>query len=153
MENEENLEFELEEQTEEPEQEQQKPEPVQEDKTDWKAEAAKWRRIASKKNNPKREESKQYNILEDEVFDYLNEGYSKDEIKFIMANGGRDALKDPNSLVSIAVKTRREQREAEKASSQTSNKSGFVAAGKEYTPEQLSQMSVAELEKILPHAE
>ena len=97
-------------------------------------------------------ESQPYNILEDDVADLILGGYSKEETKFILANGGRKVLEDKNSFVSIAVNTKREQRKTEEAVTQTSNK-GFVShGGKNYTQEQLNNMSSAELEKVLPHA-
>ena len=96
-------------------------------------------------------ENKPYNILEDEVADLIFEGYKKDEVKFILANGGRKALDDKDSYVSLAIKAKKDQSRVEDAVSQTSSK-GFVASGgKKYTEEQLKNMSVEEMEKVLPH--
>lgn len=97
-------------------------------------------------------ESKPYNILEDEVADLILDGYSKEETKFILANGGRKALEDKDSFLSVAINTKREQRKTERAVSQTSN-SGFISTGgKTYSEEQLKNMSVEEMMKVLPHS-
>lgn len=96
------------------------------------------------------EQSKDF--FEDERFDLFQEGHSKDTIKFIIANGGRKALEDPNSLVSIAVRAQQEQRKAEQAASHTADTSGMSELERKYTPEMLKNMSVAELEKIVPRA-
>lgn len=97
-------------------------------------------------------EPQKYNILEDEVADLILDGYSKDETKFILANGGRQALENKDSYVSIAISAKRQQRKTEEAVSQTSSR-GFVSqGGKTYTEEQLRNMSVEEMEKVLPHA-
>jgi len=98
------------------------------------------------------EGSSKYNILEDDVADLIFEGYKKDEVKFILANGGRKALEDKDSYVSIAINAKREQKKTEDAVSQTSNKGVVNSGGKEYTLNQLNNMSAEELEKILPHA-
>lgn len=100
----------------------------------------------------KEESTKPYNILDDEVADLILDGYSKDETKFILANGGRKTLENKDSYVAIAINTKREQRKTEEAVSQTSNKTGFQSGGKTYTEEQLKNMTVEEMEKILPHA-
>lgn len=97
-------------------------------------------------------EVKPYNILEDEVADLILGGHTKDEVKFILANGGRKALEDKDSYVSIAINAKREQKRTEDAVSQTSNK-GFVSpGGKTYSEDQLKNMSAEEMEKVLPHA-
>lgn len=83
--------------------------------------------------------------------DLIFEGYKKDEVKFILANGGRKALDDKDSYVSLAIKAKKEQSRVEDAVGQTSSK-GFVASGgKTYTEEQLRNMSAEEMEKVLPH--
>lgn len=76
-------------------------------------------------------------------------GYTEKEAEYLMKNGGKKALEDEYVLAAINVK--REQAKAEAASVDTasSDKSDIE---KKYTPEQLSAMSVEELEKILPKA-
>jgi len=90
--------------------------------------------------------------LNDDVVDLRLDGYSKKEVEWIMNNGGRKTLEDPNSLVSIAIKAAREQAKAEAAASQVGDTSGLSEVERKYTPEQLRNMSVQDLEKILPHA-
>lgn len=87
-----------------------------------------------------------------DVADYIRDGYTRDEVTFITNNGGREALKDPNSLVSLALKTAKEQRQAENAANMASDTSGLSEIERKYTPEQLRNMSREELAKILPHA-
>ena len=88
-----------------------------------------------------------------EVVEMAQQGYTKEDVAFILRNGGMDALKDPNSMVSIALKSVQEQRRAENAASQTSQGSGMSEIERKYTPEQLQNMTAAELAKILPHAD
>lgn len=88
-----------------------------------------------------------------EIAEMIQEGYTKADADFISKNGGKEALADPNSYVSVALRSIREQRRAENAASQTNNQTGVSEVERKYTPEQLSNMSAEELEKILPHAE
>lgn len=88
----------------------------------------------------------------DEAVELRLDGYSKQETEWIMQNGGRKVLEDPNSLVSIALKASREQRRAEEAASAVSSTVGLSEIERKYTPEQLAAMSVKELEAILPRA-
>lgn len=83
----------------------------------------------------------------DEVTDLRLDGYSKEEVKFIMNNGGRKALEE-NAFVKVAIEKIREQKKAEEAiPDMESNKSEVE---RKYTQEQLSKMSAEELYKILP---
>lgn len=100
-----------------------------------------------------KQESKPYNILEDEVFDFINEGYSKEEIRFIQSNGGRKALENKDSLVSIAVKTKREQRIAEDASGKLSDKAGLSEVERKYTTEQMRAMKPEDLANLIGFAQ
>ena len=82
----------------------------------------------------------------DEVTDLRLDGYSKEEVKFIMNNGGRKALED--SFVKVAIEQIRTQKKAEAAiPDMESNKSEVE---RKFTQEQLSKMSAEELYKILP---
>lgn len=90
--------------------------------------------------------------INDEVVDLRLDGYSKDEVAWIMKNGGRKELEDKNSFVSIAINARREQAAAERAASQVADTSGLSEVERQYTKEQLAKMSVKELEEILPKA-
>lgn len=90
--------------------------------------------------------------IDDEVLDLRLDGYSKDEVLFISRNGGRKALEDANSFVSIALKTKRDQAKAEAEASKTADTSQMSEVERKYTPEQLKNMSAKELAEILPHA-
>jgi hypothetical protein len=85
----------------------------------------------------------------DEVTDLRLDGYSKDEVKFIMNNGGRKALED-NNFVKVAIEQIRTQKKAEQAIPDMD--SGKSDIERKYTQEQLGKMSAEELYKILPKA-
>ena len=87
-----------------------------------------------------------------DIADYIREGYSREDVAFIVANGGRKALEDPNSYVSIAIKSKMDQRRAEIAAAGATDTSGMSEVERKYTPEQLKAMSSEELAKILPKA-
>lgn len=136
------------------------------DQVDWKAEALKYKSMAqrykAKATTPAPKpkiinketvdpKPKTYGI-EDEVLDLRLDGYTKPEVEFIMKNGGRQALEDKTSYVAIALNTKREQEAAEHAASETTSGAGLSEIERKYTPEQLANMSIEELEKILPRA-
>lgn len=87
-----------------------------------------------------------------EVADYIREGYTRQDVDFIARNGGRKALEDPKSHVSIALASMKAQRKAESEASKTSDKTQMSEAERKYTPQQLRSMTAAELKKILPKA-
>lgn len=126
---------------------------------DWKAEAKKWRDEAFKLKNKKpqiiKEGSAPQTDLKEEVWtiaEFIREGYDRDDVDFILKNGGRTALKDPNSLVSLALKSKTEQKRAEDAASKATSGGSGEIIGK-VTLEDLSKMSPEEMKKHLPHAE
>ena len=89
----------------------------------------------------------------EQILDLRLDGLSAEEAAFVVANGGKKALEDKNSLVSIALQARRDQRLSEQAASQTAQGSSQLSEiERKFTPEQLKNMSAKELEKILPHA-
>lgn len=93
--------------------------------------------------------------IEDQVWtiaEMIREGYTREDANFIMKNGGREALKDPNSYVARALAATMEQRKAEAEASKVSSGSGTSEAERKFTQEQLKNMSSADLAKILPHA-
>lgn len=90
--------------------------------------------------------------INDEVVDLRLDGYSKDEVSWIMQNGGRKALEDTTSYTAIAINAKRDQQKAEQAASQTADTAGLSEVERKYTQEQLSNMSVKELEAILPRS-
>lgn len=87
----------------------------------------------------------------DERVDLRLDGYNKEETEWIMQNGGRKSIEDTNSYVAIALNAKREQRQAEEAANGVSSTVGLSEIERKYTPEQLRNMSVKELEAILPH--
>lgn len=97
------------------------------------------------------QESKPYEI-NDEVVDLRLDGYSKDEVAWIMKNGGRKELDNSSSYTAIAINARREQTKAEQAANQTTDSAGLSEVERKYTPAQLAAMPIGELENILPHA-
>lgn len=170
MDKEENKDIDLEENNEEQEAELES-EDIQEesDDTDWKAEALKYKSMARRYKERANQEAQpaekkeqaplQTNreerspILDDEAVDLRLDGYTKDEVSFILRNGGRKALEEKDSYVATAISGKREQRRAEEESSKAKDTSQMVGTTKKYTPEQLAKMSSKELEKILPHTE
>jgi hypothetical protein len=75
------------------------------------------------------------------------EGYNKEEIEQIK-EFGFDKVNHP--IVQKAIETMRQERKSKEADVAVPSKS---AVYKKYTNEDLKNMSLAELEKILPHAE
>jgi len=106
--------------------------------------------------NRKEEQSSTDNFATKEeiwaVADYIREGYDRNDVNFILKNGGREALNDSNSYVSVALKAKSEQRRAEQEAAKTTNGGGMSEIERKYTPDQLANMTSAELEKILPRA-
>jgi len=88
-----------------------------------------------------------------EVAEMIQRGYTRADAEFIQRNGGAEALKDPNSYASIALKNITEQRRAEAEASKTADTTGMTAVERKYSPEKLASMTAEELEKVLPHAE
>lgn len=99
-------------------------------------------------NNPS-PDSKPFE-MNDEVVDLRLDGYSKDEVSWIMQNGGRKALEDTTSYTAIAINAKREQQRAEQAAGQTTESAGLSEIERKYTKEQLVNMPLKELEAILP---
>lgn len=75
-------------------------------------------------------------------------GYADSEVDFILRNGGKKALDD--EFVKAAIETKRQQAKAENATVDTDSAKSDIE--KKYTQDQLKEMSVADLEKILPRA-
>jgi len=86
------------------------------------------------------------------------QGYSKDEVETIMQNGGVQALQDPQSILSLGIKARREQAAAEKAASEATGTGSSIERELKLTdiPRNASlgdlRKSVAEMEAKLPYA-
>lgn len=138
--------------------EQSKPE----SEIDYKAEALKyksiakrWKKKATSTPAPQPQASTRIEApaptgLNEEYIKLRLDGRSEEEVEFIMANGGRKALENP--WVSAAINARREQAEAEAEASKLPDTSGMTDVERKFTPEQLNEMSVEELKKILPKA-
>jgi hypothetical protein len=92
-------------------------------------------------------------ILRDDAFKLYREGYDEKEIDAIMKNGGRKILEDKDNPVTLGILARKEQRGAEDAGSRINSNSQMSEVERKYTPEQLQNMTAAELSKILPHAD
>ena len=83
-----------------------------------------------------------------ERLELKTEGFSDEEIDFIKPYGGKKALENP--YVKSALETIREKRKAESAVVDVdTNKSDIE---KKYTTEQLQNLPLDELEKLLPKA-
>lgn len=104
-------------------------------------------RETSKQETPTTETTK--DSYRDEVYDLRLDGYSREEADFIMKNGGRRSLEE-NTFVKVAIEKIREQKKAEQAIPDDSSEKSDIE--RKYTPEQLRNMSAADLAKILPHA-
>lgn len=142
------------------------------DQKDWKAEALKYKSMATRykgklseqKEKPQEEkpakkidisETRSNNpasILDSDEFALYREGYSNDEIKLIMHNGGREALKDEKSPLVLGLKTAKEQRRAEEASESTVDKTGQSEIERKYSVEQMKKMSTDELANLIGYA-
>lgn len=83
----------------------------------------------------------------DEITDLRLDGYTRDEVAFIMKNGGRKSL-ESDPFVKTAIAQIREQRKAEAAIPAIDT--GKSEIERKYTQEQLANMSAEELYKILP---
>jgi hypothetical protein len=125
---------------------------------DWKAEALKYKAMAhkykeraSKPEQPTVVETPSYSI-NDDVVDLRLDGYSKSEVEFIMKNGGRKSLDDQNSITAVALRALRDQKKAEMEASKTADTSQMTEVERKYSPEQLRNMPLAELEKLVPKA-
>jgi hypothetical protein len=80
--------------------------------------------------------------------DLKTEGYNDEEIDFLMKLGGKKALEDKR--VKAGIDVLRQQAKAENATVDSDSAKSDIE--KKHTPDQLKNMSVAELEKILPKA-
>jgi hypothetical protein len=74
-------------------------------------------------------------------------------VEFILKNGGRKVLEDKNSYVTIAINSRREQSKAEQAASKVTDTGNMSEVERKFTKEQMQNMPLKDLEKILPKAE
>lgn len=80
--------------------------------------------------------------------DLRTEGYSAEEVDFLMKMGGKKALEDKR--VKAGIEALRQQAKAEAATVDTDTAKSEIE--KKFTHDQLKGMSSSELEKILPKA-
>jgi hypothetical protein len=92
-------------------------------------------------------------ILDSDEFSLYREGYTNDEIKLIMRNGGRKALSDDKSPLVLGLQVAREQRKAEEASSNTSGTAGQSEVERKYTVEQMKNMKAEDLANLIGYAQ
>lgn len=92
-------------------------------------------------------------ILRSDEFSLHRMGYDETEIEAIMKNGGKKILEDKSNPVTLGIVAHREQRGAEEAASKVQGSSQLSEVERKYTPDQLRNMTSAELSKILPHAD
>jgi hypothetical protein len=85
-------------------------------------------------------------------FKIYRQGYTEAEIDLIMHNGGMRAIADDKSPLALGLKVAREQRLAEEAAGQVSNKSSQSEVERKYTPEQMRNMKPDELAKLIGFA-
>lgn len=91
-------------------------------------------------------------IIRDESFKLFREGYDEDDIELILKNGGRKILSDEKNPITLGLRAKREQLEAEKAASMTNNSSSLSEVERKFTPEQLEKMPLDKLEETLRNA-
>lgn len=80
-----------------------------------------------------------------ESIELKTDGYSSDEISFILKNGGRGALNDP--FVKSAIERSREERKV--TESVAMNVSSKSAIERKYSPADLQAMSADDMEAVL----
>lgn len=73
------------------------------------------------------------------------EGYSRDEVDFLMQNGGQKALDNPIVMAGIEA-----MRKKAKSTEATPSGTGKSTVYQKYTEQDLRRMSAEELEKIIP---
>lgn len=122
---------------------------VQDSDGNWfKKEAPKPQANISEKPEP----TKPSDILKADEFKLYRQGYSESEIDLIMHNGGMKALADEKSPLTLGLKVAREQRIAEEAAGQVSDKSGQSEIERKYTPEQMRNMKKEDLANLIGFA-
>lgn len=128
------------------------------DSKDLEAELAKYKAIAERKTkqlnaikNGLGEEDnkvKQTPISSEQRLERLElktDGYSDREIDFILKNGGKEAVSD--EMVNAAIETMRAKDKAESATPDSTGKSPIF---KRYTADDVANMPLDELEKMIP---
>lgn len=125
------------------------------DDTDWKAEALKYKnineRLQRKLTKPQTVLSKERSDSSDkgiqEKFERLElktDGYTDDEVDWLMGVGGKSALK--NKFTTKTIELMRKEAKSKDANPPISAKSPIY---KKHTQDELSKMSLEELDKLL----
>lgn len=96
-------------------------------------------------------EVKPSDILESDEFSLYREGYTNDDIKLIMRNGGRKIFEDKKNPLVLGLQAAKEQRNAEDAASKVSDSTGLSDIERKYTEQDMRNMTKEELAKLLPH--
>ena len=119
-------------------------EPIED--TDWKSEALKYKAILDRKSKDKPSINPVSPNIEErlERQDLRIEGYSNEEVDFILKNGGRPALS--NEFVKGAIETMRNKRKSVEATPESGGKSPVF---RKYTERDLRNMPLDKLEEIL----
>jgi len=145
MNNEEELDFELDETVEEEETPQDKPEAI-----DWKATALRYKKKLAnvKTNKPAQKEDTSETKSELARLEMRIDGYSDEAIAFAMKNGGKESLNDP--YVKAAIEAIQEQKRAEQATVASETSKSDIE--RKFTQEEIAAMSPEEMYKILPKA-
>lgn len=99
-----------------------------------------------------RESTKPSDILKADEFKLYRQGYTESEIDLIMHNGGMKTLTDEKSPLTLGLRVAREQRGAEEAAGQVSDKSGQSEVERKYTPEQMRNMKKEDLANLIGFA-
>lgn len=90
-------------------------------------------------------------ILKADEFKLYRAGYTESEIDLIMHNGGAKLLEDKTNPLVLGLQAAKEQRGAEDAASRTSDSSGLSDIERQYTEQDMRNMSKEELAKLVPH--
>lgn len=90
-------------------------------------------------------------ILKADEFKLYRQGYTESEIDLIMHNGGAKLLEDKANPLVLGLQAAKEQRGAEDAASRVSDSSGLSDIERQYTEQDMRNMSKDELAKLIPH--
>lgn len=124
------------------------------EEADWKARALKSEAILERQKKRREKPQEQPNPQAPDRMDRLElkiDGYSDSEIDFIIKHGGKAALE--NEFVKAAIESTRAKAEAARKAQDATPSGTNSPIYRKFSQADLNNMSVEELEKILPHAE
>ena len=90
-------------------------------------------------------------ILKADEFKLYRAGYTEAEIDLIMHNGGAKILEDKTNPLVLGLNAAKEQRGAEDAASKVTDSTGVSDIERQYTEQDMRNMSKEDLAKLLPH--